>query len=105
MTLDPGIAVAVVTAIAALIAALSGRRKTDAEIAKSDAEMRRVSNEIALSLITPLKAQITELQGEVATLRMRVAEFRRGVRILCGQVRQLGAEPLWEPPVEDWDEY
>lgn len=104
MTLDPGIAVAVVTAIAALIAALSGRRKTDAEIAKSDAEMRRVANEAALSLIKPLKEQIAELQGEVAALRSRVAEFRRGVRILCGQVRQLGAEPIWEPPLGEDDD-
>ena len=63
MTLDPGIAVAVVTAIAALIAALSGRRKTDAEIAKSDAEMRRVANEAALSLIKPLKEQIAGVKN------------------------------------------
>jgi len=97
MTVDPATVVAVITALAGLTVALATRRRTDAEITK-------VSTETALNLIKPLKEQIAELQGEVAALRTRVAEFRRGVRILCGQVRQLGAEPLWEPPMDGGDD-
>lgn len=104
MNVDPATVVAIITALAGLIVALSTRRKTDADIAKTDAEVRRAASETTLLLIRPLREQIAELQGEVAALRSRVAEFRRGVRILCGQVRQLGAEPLWEPPTDGRDD-
>jgi membrane peptidoglycan carboxypeptidase len=94
MSIDPATVVAVITALAGLIVALSTRRKADAEI-------NRVTTDAVLSLIKPLNERVAALEGEVATLRQRVAEFRRGVQILCEQVRQLGAEPLWEPPTDD----
>ena len=97
MSLDPATVVAIITALAGLAVALSTRRKTDAEIGK-------VTTEAVLCLIKPLNERVAALEGEVAALRKRVAEFRRGVRILCGQVRQLGAEPLWEPPIDGGDE-
>lgn len=96
MTLDPGIAVAVVTAIAALIAALSGRRKTDAETDKA-------TTEAVLLLIRPLSERVGTLEAEVATLRKRVAQFRAGVRLLCVQIAELGAVPVWKP--DDWEDY
>lgn len=104
MAIDPATVVAFITALAGLIVALSTRRKAEAEVVRSDAEVRRAATEATLLLISPLKEEIAELQGELATLRSKVAEFRRGVRILCEQVRQLGAEPLWEPPSDTWDE-
>lgn len=97
MAVDPVTVGAVITALAGLIVALSTRRRTDAEIGK-------VTTEAVLCLIKPLNERVAALEGEVATLRSRVAEFRRGVRILCGQVRQLGAEPLWEPPLGEDDD-
>jgi hypothetical protein len=97
MSIDPATVVAIITALAGLAVALATRRKTDAETAKA-------STEAVLILIRPLSERVAALEGEVATLRSRVAEFRRGVRILCGQVRQLGAEPLWEPPMDGGDD-
>jgi hypothetical protein len=97
MSIDPATVVAIITALAGLAVALATRRKTDAETAKA-------STEAVLILIRPLSERVAALEGEVATLRSRVAEFRRGVRILCGQVRQLGAEPLWEPPLGEDDD-
>ena len=96
MTLDPGIAVAVVTAIAALIAALSGRRKTDAETLLA-------TNAAALQLLEPLSERVGTLEAEVAMLRKRMAQFRVGVRLLCVQIVELGAVPVWRP--DDWGDY
>ncbi len=97
MSLDPATIVAIITALAGLTVALANRRKADAETS-------RASTEAVLILIKPLSERVAALEREVETLRARVAEFRRGVRILCGQVRQLGAEPLWEPPLDGVDE-
>lgn len=95
MTFDPGIVVAVVTALAALLAALSGRRQVDSE---SEAATR----EAMLALITPLTQRVGALEAEVATLQRRVAQFRAGVRLLCGQIAELGGIPVWQP--EDLDD-
>ena len=97
MTLDPATIVAIITALAGLLVALGTRRKSDAETDKA-------TTEAVIILIKPLSERVAALEGEVAALRKRVAEFRRGVRILCGQVRQLGAEPLWEPPSDGGEE-
>ena len=96
MGLDPATVVAIITALAGLTVALATRRKSEAETYKA-------TTEAVVILIRPLSERVAALEGEVATLRRRVAEFRRGVRILCGQVRQLGAEPLWEPTEGDDD--
>ena len=96
MGLDPATGVAIITALAGLTVAVATRRKADAETGKA-------VTEAVIILIKPLTERVVALEGEVATLRKRVAEFRRGVRVLCRQVRQLGAEPLWEPPPDDVD--
>lgn len=94
MPVDAGVVLAIITGLAGLTVAIATRRKTDAETHKA-------STEAVLLLLKPLSERVEALEGEVATLRRRVAEFRRGVRILCGQIVEMGATPVWTPDDED----
>jgi len=87
---DAGVILAIITGLAGLLVALATRRRTDAETNKATVEA-------IVLLLSPLSARVKSLEEEVATLRTRVADFRRGVELLCGQVRELGAEPIWLP--------
>jgi uncharacterized protein YlxW (UPF0749 family) len=92
--LDAGVIIALVTAVAALVTAVSSRRKVE-----SDATATITAT--VLSLLRPMQDRVTALEGEVATLRKRVADFRRGIRLLCTQVMDLGETPVWQPEDED----
>jgi hypothetical protein len=92
--LEPGVIVAIITALAGLMVAIATRRKTDAETHKA-------TTEAVLLLLRPLNERVGVLEGEVAILRKRIAEFRYGVRLLCGQITELGAQPVWTPDDED----
>ena len=89
MATDAGLILAILTAMAGLVVALSTRRKTDAETNKATVEA-------VVILVKPLTDRVVILEGEVATLRRRIAEFRRGVRLLCTQIAELGAVPVWQ---------
>lgn len=91
---DAGVIVAIMTALAGLAVALATRRRTDAETDKA-------TTEAVVMLIKPLTERVNVLECEVAALRKRVAQFRHGVRLLCGQIVELGSVPIWQPDDED----
>lgn len=92
--LEVGTIVAILTGVAGLVVALSTRRKNYADASAA-------VTQAATQLVKPLSERVAALEGEVATLRKRVAEFRRGVRLLCGQVTELGGVPVWQPEDDD----
>jgi hypothetical protein len=96
MNIEAGILIAAVAATPGLLVALLNRRKLDADASA-------VATQTALSLIQPLRTEVAALKEEVGRLQSQVARFRRGIRLLCGQVRRLGEEPVWELDEDDGD--
>lgn len=92
--IDIATIVAVLTGITSLVVSLSTRRKNQADAASA-------VTDAAMKLVMPLSDRVAALEGEVATLRKRVAEFRRGVRLLCEQISDLGGAPVWQEPDND----
>jgi len=92
--MDTGLVVAIITALAGLIVALSARRR-------SNADANKATTEAVLLLLKPLNERITALECEVAMLRRRIASFRRGVKLLCGQIIDMGHVPAWQEDDEE----
>ena len=101
LALSPGELAAILTGLGGLVVAISGLAVAISKRRRNDADVASIATQTALSLIQPLRAQVAALEEEVATLQAQVARFRRGVRLLCGQVRELGAVPVWEPDEAD----
>ena len=94
MQLETVVIVAIVAALPGLLAGLAAWRKSSAEASKA-------ISDAATQMIKPLSERVQALEGEVTTLRTLVASFRRGVELLCGQVRGAGMEPVWQPDKDD----
>ena len=90
MAIDPGLVIAVIAALTALVTAALAltRSRTEAQTADVAA---------TISLIKPLTDRVTALEWEVKILRQENAELREGVRALCGQITGLGHKPVWGP--------
>lgn len=96
MAFDAGLIVAFVTALAGLLIAAANWRKAHAETERTASDIGNATTAAVLLLLKPLNERVAALECEVATLRHRVAEFRRGVKLLCGQLTTLGATPVWQ---------
>lgn len=96
-----GTIAALVTASSALIVAIATYRSKSAEARHDHTVASQAVTTTMLSLLKPLSERVEALEGEVATLRKRVAEFRRGVRLLCGQIVELGGKPVWLPDEDE----
>jgi len=101
MTIDLGTLATMLMALAALATAIGSYRLSRTTQRKADADIASIATQTALSLIQPLRSEVAALKEEVAALKSKVATFRRGVRLLCSQVRALNAVPVWLPGEDD----
>ena len=101
MAIDAGLIATFVTALAGLLIAAANWRKTHAETEQTAADIGNATTAAVLLLLKPLNERVAALESEVATLRQRVASFRRGVRLLCAQIAELGHVPVWQADDED----
>ena len=113
----------IVTIVLALLASLPGLLALRSQFArdriadresKSHAETERINNqkiimEQAMSLLAPMKAEIKELKAEqqcmakqIEKQNRQISYLRSGVNKLCGQIKDLGHEPVFLYQ-EDWD--
>lgn len=71
--------------------------KSWAERKKLTADASSVITNTALSLLRPLEERVNAQEQEIDTLRCEVRMLAAGVNLLIGQIRALGAEPVWTP--------
>lgn len=91
---------ALALAMAALITALSGRQKNNAEASHQLVEAVDHLLPPLNSRIAALEVQVGELTRQVSELRAQNAKLSRGIEVLIAQVKKLGDKPAWEPPAD-----
>jgi ubiquinone biosynthesis protein UbiJ len=111
MTIDWGVMGSIIVAVAALITALSSKRKakvlgevtavsiTEKVIKLADARLQDMVNQMDLveEDMKECKSELRLLRIEVAALRKENAALRDGVDRLCFQLKSMGQTPVFDP--------
>jgi hypothetical protein len=111
MTIDWGVMGSIIVAVAALITALSSKRKakvlgevtavsiTEKVIKLADARLKDMVNQVDLMEedMKECKSELRLLRIEVAALRKENAVLRDGVDRLCFQLKSMGQTPVIDP--------
>lgn len=89
----------IVPVVIAIIAAVPGVMAYIATRKKGDAEATDIITDTAMTLIIPLKGEISELRQQLDDLRIENELLRKWAKDLVLQVIQLGGSPCPEPDI------